>query len=130
MINRNSSEFCLCTFTFISPFEHVMMSVTEEEPDMLNLDERKGKLEDENSLGRDVKFYPPLFMQRYSYAANILEKHNVKWVCIVPSYVIAGSMISRYMPGVNRDVYRQFILTYYKTFVCDTFLNSKCKNYH
>ncbi|XP_056012354.1 small RNA 2'-O-methyltransferase-like isoform X2 [Ostrea edulis] len=53
---------------------------TEKEPDTLNPDERKGKLEDENSLGRDVRFYPPLYMQRYSYTANILEKHNVEWV--------------------------------------------------
>lgn len=56
---------------------------TEKEPDTLNPDERKGKLEDENSLGRDVRFYPPLYMQRYSYTANILEKHNVEWVCIM-----------------------------------------------
>lgn len=36
------------------------------------------KLEDEN-IG-NIRFYPPLFMQRYSFTAKVLEKHDVKWV--------------------------------------------------
>lgn len=36
------------------------------------------KLEDEN-IG-SIRFYPPLFMQRYSFTAKVLEKHGVKWV--------------------------------------------------
>uniref|UniRef100_K1QRK6 Small RNA 2'-O-methyltransferase n=1 Tax=Magallana gigas TaxID=29159 RepID=K1QRK6_MAGGI len=36
------------------------------------------KLEDEN-IG-SIRFYPPLFMQRYSFTAKVLEKHDVKWV--------------------------------------------------
>lgn len=36
------------------------------------------KLEDEN-IG-SIRFYPPLFMQRYSFTAKALEKHDVKWV--------------------------------------------------
>lgn len=36
------------------------------------------KLEDEN-IG-SIRFYPPLFMQRYSFTAKVLEKNEVKWV--------------------------------------------------
>lgn len=36
------------------------------------------KLKDEN-IG-SIRFYPPLFMQRYSFTAKVLEKHDVKWV--------------------------------------------------
>lgn len=56
-------------------------AVNEIDPNSNNLQsERQGtELEDENTLGGN-HFYPPLYVQRYSFTAKILQKHNVKWV--------------------------------------------------
>ena len=56
-------------------------TVNETDPNSNNLQsERQGtELEDENTLG-GIHFYPPLYVQRYSFTAKILQKHNVKWV--------------------------------------------------
>ncbi|XP_062594840.1 small RNA 2'-O-methyltransferase-like [Saccostrea cucullata] len=59
------------------------------------------KLEDENSLG-DVRFYPPLYTQRYSFAAKILEKHDAKWVVDLGCSECAIVRFYREVPSVQK----------------------------